>query len=553
MTFFAADVNELALGIFAIVVAITLGVTYWASKRVATATDFWAAGRGLTGVQNGFAIAGDYMSAASFLGIAGLIFLFGFDGFLYSVGFLVAFLTVLFLLGERMRNSGKYTIADVLSFRMKQRPARAAAALGTLAVAGFYLIAQMVGAGVLINALVGIGFELAVIITGAFMIIYIVAGGMLATSWVQIIKAILLMTATVVLTLFVLGEVGWNPVDLFREARAQSPEGENYLKPGLFLSSPIDTVSLGIALVLGTAGLPHILMRFFTVPDAKAARSSVMWAVALIGAFYVMTTALGFGARAILGEGATEAVGTGGNLAAPLLAEEVGGGAGTVGGDLFLAIIAAVAFATILAVVAGLVISASGAVAHDVWSNIVRRGEDSENEEVWVAKIAAFAIGAIAIAIAVIGGEGLNVSFMVGLAFAVAASAIFPALLLALTWRRFNTSGAVTGVLVGVFTSIALVIISPTVWPGPDAEGGLFSWYDLANPGIVSVPLGFIGCWLGTVLTREEIAERSFDELYVRSETGLGAEVGTGLTLTGRRGAAPRTAATAATTTIPHP
>jgi len=552
MTYFAANVNELALGIFALVVAITLGITYWASKRVTTATDFWAAGRGLTGVQNGFAIAGDYMSAASFLGIAGLIFLFGFDGFLYSVGFLVAFLTVLFLLGERMRNSGKYTIADVLSFRMNERPARAAAALGTLAVAGFYLIAQMVGAGVLINALVGIGFELAVVITGAFMIIYIVAGGMLATSWVQIIKAVLLMTATTVLTLLVLGKVGWNPIDLFREARAQSPEGEAYLEPGLFLSSPIDTVSLGIALVLGTAGLPHILMRFFTVPDAKAARSSVMWAVVLIGAFYVMTTALGFGARAILGEGATEAVGTGGNLAAPLLAEEVGGGAGTFGGDLFLAIIAAVAFATILAVVAGLVISASGAVAHDVWSNIVRKGEDSEKEEVWVAKIAAVSIGAVAIGIAVIGGAGLNVSFMVGLAFAVAASAIFPALLLALTWRRFNTSGAVTGVLLGVFSSIALVIISPTVWPGPDSEGGLFSWYDLANPGIISVPLGFIGCWLGTVLTREEVAERSFDELWVRSETGLGAEVGTGLTLTGRR-ASDREAVPAGTTTLPHP
>jgi cation/acetate symporter len=264
-----------------------------------------------------------------------------------------------------------------------------------------------------------------------------------------------------------------------------------------------------------------------------------------------MTTALGFGARAILGEGATEAVGTGGNLAAPLLAEEVGGGAGTVGGDLFLAIIAAVAFATILAVVAGLVISASGAVAHDVWSNIVRRGKDSEKEEVWVAKIAAFSIGAIAIAIAVIGGAGLNVSFMVGLAFAVAASAIFPALLLALTWRRLNTSGAVTGVLFGVSSSIALVIISPTVWPGPDSEGGLFSFYDLANPGIISVPLGFIGCWLGTILTREEIAERSFDELYVRSETGLGAEVSTGLTLTGRRGGARRAAA--ATTTIHYP
>jgi cation/acetate symporter len=551
MTFIAADVNELALSIFGVVVAVTLFVTYLASKRVASATDFWAAGRGLTGVQNGFAIAGDYMSAASFLGIAGLIFLFGFDGFLYSVGFLVAFLTVLFLLGERMRNAGKFTIADVLSFRLNQKPARSAAALGTLAVAGFYLIAQMVGAGVLIQALVGIDFTLSVILTGAFMIIYIVAGGMLATSWVQIIKAVLLMTATIVLTLFVLGKLSWNPLNLFTEARANSPEGQKYLEPGLFLASPIDTVSLGLALVLGTAGLPHILMRFFTVPDAKAARSSVMWAVALIGAFYVMTTALGFGARAILGSGAEEAVGSGGNLAAPLLAEEVGGGAGTVGGDLFLAIIAAVAFATILAVVAGLVISASGAVAHDVWSNIVRHGRDSEREEVWVAKIAAVSIGAIAIAIAVIGGEGLNVSFMVGLAFAVAASAIFPALLLALIWRRFNTSGAVTGVLFGVLSSIALVIISPTVWPGPDSEGGALGFYDLANPGIVSIPLGFIGCWLGTVLVHERRAERTFDELYVRAETGLGAEAGTGLTLTGRKTGARATAA-ATTTMVPR-
>src|ERR671915_109891 len=422
----AADVNETALSIFAIVVAITLVVTYLASKRMTGAVQFYAAGRAITGPQNGFAIAGDYMSAASFLGIAGLIFLFGFDGFLYSVGFLVAFLTVLFLLGERMRNSGKYTIADVLSFRMNERPARAAAALGTLSVAGFYLIAQMVGAGVLINALVGIGFELAVILTGAFMIIYIVAGGMLATSWVQIIKAVLLMTATIALSVFVLAEIGWNPIDLFTQARAESADGGAYLKPGLFLSSPIDTVSLGIALVLGTAGLPHILMRFFTVPDAKAARSSVMWAVVLIGAFYVMTTALGFGARAILGEGATEAVGTGGNLAAPLLAEEVGGGAGTVGGDLFLAIIAAVAFATILAVVAGLVISASGAVAHDVWSNIVRQGQDSEKEEVWVAKIAAVSIGAVAIGIAVIGGGRAHHVVMVGPGVAVGGGGRLP-------------------------------------------------------------------------------------------------------------------------------
>jgi len=551
MTYFAADVNSTALTIFAIVVAITLVVTYFASKRVATATDFWAAGRGLTGPQNGFAIAGDYMSAASFLGIAGLIFLFGFDGFLYSVGFLVAFLTVLFLLAEKMRNSGKYTIADVLAFRLNERPARAAAALGTLAVAGFYLIAQMVGAGVLVEALVGIDFWLSVVLTGGFMIIYIVAGGMLATSWVQIIKAFLLMGTAIVMSLFVLNKIGWNPIDLFDKAKAKSPEGSDYLKPGLFLATPLDTVSLGLGLVLGTAGLPHILMRFFTVPDAKAARSSVGWAVGLIGAFYVMTTFIGFGARAVLGTAGEKAAGEGGNLAAPNLAENLGGGAGTTGGDLFLAVVAAVAFATILAVVAGLVISASGAVAHDVWSNIVRRGRDSEREEVWVAKIAAVAIGAIAIAIAVIGGEGLNVSFMVGLAFAVAASANFPALLLALTWRRFNTAGAVTGVLFGTISSIALVIISPKVWAGPDSEGGAFSFYDLSNPGIISIPLGFIGCWLGTVLSREEHkAERSFDELFVRSLTGLGAEEATGLTLTGRGQASdrPRAPAGAGTT-----
>src|SRR5215207_7171165 len=485
MTWTAA-VNDTALAVFAIVVGITLVITYFASKRVSTATDFWAAGRGLTGPQNGFAIAGDYMSAASFLGIAGLIFLFGFDGFLYSVGFLVAFLTVLFLLAERMRNSGKYTIADTLAFRMKQKPARAAAALGTLSVVAFYII----------------------------------AGGMLATSWVQIIKAFLLMTAAVVMTIWVLAKIGWNPIDLFRDARAKSAEGEAYLKPGLFLATPLDTISLGLGLVLGTAGLPHILMRFFTVPDAKAARSSVMWAMVLIGAFYVMTTALGFGARAILGTAGEEAAGTGGNLALPNLADELGG-------ELFLAIIAGVAFATILAVVAGLVISASGAVAHDVWSNIVRSGRDSEREEVWVAKIAALAIGTIAIGIAIIGGSGLNVSFMVGLAFAVAASANFPALLLALTWRRFNTTGAVAGVVVGVVSSVALVIISPTVWPGPDSEGGLFSWYTLANPGVISIPLGFIACYLGTVLSTERDPSASYDELFVRSETALGAETAT--------------------------
>ncbi|MDX8151042.1 sodium/solute symporter [Patulibacter brassicae] len=527
----ADGVNWVAVGIFAIVLGITLGITWWASKRTTSSAEFFTAGRGITGVQNGFAIAGDYMSAASFLGIAGLIFLFGFDGFLYSVGFLVAFLTVLFLLAERMRNSGKFTIADVLAFRLRQRPARAAAASGTLTVASLYLIAQMVGAGVLIQALMGISFQLAVLLTGVFMLSYVILGGMLATTWVQIVKAVLLMTATTILTILVVIKVGGNPLSLFTDARDNHPDPANYLSPGLKYTNPIDTVSLGLGLVLGTAGLPHILVRFFTVPTAKAARTSVVWAIGLIGAFYLMTTALGFGARALLGSAPLESgqIDPAGNLAAPRLAEFIGGGADTVGGELALAIVAAVAFATILAVVAGLVISASGAVAHDVWNGIVKRGKASDKEELWAGRVAALGVGVIAIAIAVIGGEGLNVSFMVGLAFAVAASANFPALLLALTWKRFNTAGAVTGVAFGIVSAIFLIIVSPGVWPGPDGSTGLndsgspIGW-TLGNPGIVSIPLGFLGCWLGTVLSKDESSGERFEELQVRAETGLGAE-----------------------------
>jgi cation/acetate symporter len=331
------------------------------------------------------------------------------------------------------------------------------------------------------------------------------------------------MAGIIVMSIFVLGKVGANPIELFNRAEEQG--GDTFsLGPGTFLSSPIDTVSLGLALVLGTAGLPHILMRFFTVPNAKAARSSVVWAMFIIGFFYLLTTFIGFGARAFLGPEGEAATGTAGNLAAPELAKFLGGGEGTFGGDLFLAVIAGVAFATILAVVAGLVLSASAAVSHDIWSNIVRKGKDSDHEEVMVARIAAISIGVIAIVIAVIGGSGLNVSFMVGLAFAVAASANFPALLLALTWRRFNTTGAVTGVLFGVVSAIFLVIVSPKVWPGADSDTGSPIGWTLANPGIVSIPLGFIGCWLGTVLSKEHGAEHTYHELYVRSETGLGAE-----------------------------
>ncbi len=457
------------------------------------------------------------------------IYLYGFDGFLYSVGFLVAFLTVLFLFAERMRNAGKFTIADVLSFRLRQQPARVAAATGTLAVVAFYLIAQMVGAGLLIEALIGINYTGAVIITGTIMLVYVIFGGMIATTWVQIVKAVLLMTGALVMTIWVLAKVGFNPIELFNRAEQEGKaEGSTFsLAPGTYFTTPLDTVSLGLALVLGTAGLPHILMRFFTVPTAKAARTSVVWAVGLIGVFYVMTTALGFGARAFLGQGGVEAAGTSGNLAAPNLAQYLGGGPGTAGGDIFLAIIAAVAFATILAVVAGLVISASGAVAHDVWTNVIRKnkeGVDADKEEVYVARIAALSIGAFAILIAAVGGEDLNVSFMVGLAFAVAAAANFPALLLALTWRRFNTTGALAGVLTGVISSIFLVIVSPQFWSGAGETEGAFGFYHLNNPGIITIPLGFLACYLGTVMSTERGTERSFHELYVRSETGLGSE-----------------------------
>src|SRR4051812_32531999 len=525
MTLLAA-INVEAVVIFAIVLSITLGITYWASKRAGSAVGFYAAGRQITAPQNGLAISGDYLSAASFLGIAGLIFLYGFDGFLYSIGFLVAFLTVMFLLAERMRNAGRFTIADVLAFRLRERPARTAASLGTLAVVAFYLIAQMVGAGVLIQALVGISFTPAVIITGVFMLCYVVFGGMVATTWVQIIKAVLLMAGILVMSIFVLAKVGGSPIELFNRAEEQTGGAESTfsLGPGTFLASPIDTVSLGLALVLGTAGLPHILMRFFTVPNAKAARSSVVWAMFIIGFFYLLTTFIGFGARAFLGAEGEEAAGTAGNLAAPNLAQFLGGGEGTFGGDLFLAVISGVAFATILAVVAGLVLSASSAFSHDIWSSIVRKHQDSEHEEVKVAKAAALAIGLIAIVIAVIGGSGLNVSFMVGLAFAVAASANFPALVFALTWRRFNTTGAICGVLTGVISAIFLVIVSPKVWPGADTVTGSPIGWELSNPGIVSIPLGFLGCIVGTLLSREHKAERSFDELFVRSETGLGSE-----------------------------
>jgi cation/acetate symporter len=530
-TVLAADLKVLPLAIFGLVLAVTLGITYWASKRTSTATEFWAAGRSVTGFQNGWAIAGDYMSASSFLGFAGLIFLFGVDAFVGLMAALVAFVPVLLFLAERMRNSGKYTLADVLSFRLREKPARLVAALGTLAVVTVYLVAQMVGAGVLIQALTGVTFTPAVIVVGACMLAYVIFGGMLATTWVQIIKAVLLMSAGVLLTVLVLAKVGFNPGELFARAANQHDDPDGFLSGGLQFDTKLAMISFGIAFLLGTAGLPHILMRFFTVPDARAARGSVGWAVFLIGSFYVMVMIVGMGARAILGRAGEEAAGNGGNLAIPTLAETLGGGVNSTGGEILLAVISAVALATILAVVAGLVISASGAVAHDVWTNVVRKGRQAETEEVWVAKVSAAVIGILAIVLAIAGGSGFNVSVLVGLAFCVAASANFPALLLALFWERFNTTGAIVGMLTGVLSSAVLIVLSAPVWPGADSTtGSPLGSLALDNPAIFTIPLGFLGCYVGTLLGHERGTERSYHELYVRAETGIGAEGATGLT-----------------------
>lgn len=538
----ARDVQT--LGMFIVIVAITLGITYWASRRNRTTADFYAAGRQITGVQNGIAVAGDYMSAASFLGIAGLIAFFGYDGFMYSVGWLVAYLTVLLLVAEPLRNTGKFTMADVLAFRLRQPSVRTVAAISTLVVSLFYMIAQMIGAGSLVSLLIpAISFNAAIFVVGILMVVYVVFGGMLATTWVQIVKAVLLMSAAIVLTILVLWQFNFSIVGLFDAAHKVTGTYKNaagqtitrdFTQPGLRYNGrwgALDLISLGIALIFGTAGLPHILMRFYTVPTAKAARTSVVWAMSLIGAFYVMTTFLGFGAATLVGKaniGVKDAVGKitlNNNLAAPLLAEKVGG-------TFFLAFVSAAAFATILAVVAGLTIAASSAFAHDIWLNVVKGGKEDEREQVQVAKITALVIGILAVVLA-LGLKSLNVAFLVGLAFAVAASANVPAILLTLFWRRFNTTGMIVGMLVGLISSLGLIIVSPAIMnvdPAGTAPAARhliqhLPLFPLENPGIVSVPLGFIAAVVGTYLVRDERAERAFSEINVRANTALGAEV----------------------------
>jgi cation/acetate symporter len=516
------------------VVAVTIGITFWASRQTQTAADYYAGGRSFSGFQNGMAISGDYMSAASFLGISGAIALSGYDGFLYSIGFLVAWLVALLLVAELLRNSGRFTMADQLAYRMRQRPVRTAAATSTVVVSIFYLLAQMVGAGALVTLLLGVEGEWAIratiVIVGLLMIFYVTVGGMKGTTWVQIVKAVLLMSGTILITILVLAQFNFNLSELLGAAAQNTGKGEAVLQPGLkygeSLLTKIDFVSLSLALVLGTAGLPHILIRFYTVPTSRDARTSVNWAITLIGAFYLMSLVLGFGAAALLntGEG-SKVADSAGNLASPLLAEEVGGGAGTSGGAILLAFIAAVAFATILAVVAGLTLTSASSVAHDIYANVIKKGRATEKDEVRVARIAAFGIGGVAIILSIF-AQSLNIAFLVALAFAVAASANLPSLLYNLFWSKFNTRGAVWAIYGGLITCVGLVFFSPVVSGSETAlfPGSDWSWFPLANPGIISIPVGFILGYIGTVTGREPEAEAAYVELEVRSLTGAGAE-----------------------------
>jgi len=504
-----AEPNIVAIVGFFVFIGISLGITYVAARRTRSAEQFYAAGRSVTGFQNGLALAGDYMSAASFLGIAGLVALSGFDGLIYSIGFLVGWPVVMFLIAEPLRNLGKYTFADVVAFRLRQQPVRIAAAVGSLAVVAFYLIAQMVGAGNLIRLLFGMNYELAVTIVGAVMLAYVLFGGMIATTWVQIVKAVLLLLGALTLAVLALARFNFNPLALFQAAADKY--GTAVLGPGRLVSDPLDAMSLGLALMLGTAGLPHILMRFYTVPDARTARTSVTYATAFIGFFYLLTFVLGFGAMVLVGQEAIRSIDAGGNMAAPLLAE-------ALGGQAFLGFICAVAFATILAVVAGLTLAGAAALSHDLWVNVVRRGVPHEGEELRVARLSTILLGILAIVLG-IAFKGQNVAYMVGLAFAIAASANFPALLLSVFWRRFTTRAAQVSMLAGTLSSLALIYLSPTIQI--DILKNASAAFPLRNPGLVSIPLSFVVAFLVAVMWPEPEAESRFAEVEQRVHIGV--------------------------------
>ncbi|HNQ04223.1 MAG TPA: cation acetate symporter [Thiobacillaceae bacterium] len=647
----ADEFKWMTFAVFGAIIALTMYITYWAARQTHTTSEFYAAGRSVTGVQNGWAIAGDYLSAASFLGIAGLISLYGYDGFMYSVGWLVAYITVLLVIAEPCRNIGKYTLGDILAFRNNPRASKTVAALSTITVSTFYLTAQMVGGGVLIKTLIGIDYTVSVIGVGILMMAYVVFGGMKATTWVQIVKAVLLVTASLVLVLFTWGQYGFSLPSFLQavvtDAKVQAQVakligdaatnmtaeemGQRFLEPGLFLKNPIDQISLGMALVLGTAGLPHILMRFFTVPTAQEARKSVIWAMSIIGGFYVLTLFLGMGAAINVGPAVIAGMDKGGNMAAPMLAQFVGGGPESILGNLFLAFVAAVAFATIVAVVAGLVLAAASAMAHDIYVGVIKGDHASPREQVVAARVASVIVGILAIYVG-IAAEGQNVAHLVGMAFAVAASSNLPAVFLTLYWKRCSTAGVVAGMLVGSITAIALVMVSPNMTypqavlkearkvlegepaqPAKEAtpavkasslacelfalegcvkaepahpaaaatdakpgaaeklarlneklagltdadeiaavrkgiadtekakakaeadlakfEGQTTSmvglekpWFLLKNPGLISIPLGFLCVIVFSLLVRDKRSEAMWGELYVRQNTGIHAE-----------------------------
>ena len=522
-------VNVPAIIIFVIFVLGTLAITYRAAIATRTANDFYAAGGHISPFRNALAIAGDYMSAASFLGISGLVFSSGYDGLIYSIGFLVGWPIVLFLIAERLRNLGRYTFADVASFRLAPTPIRTLSAIGTLIVVAFYLIAQMVGAGQLIELLFGLNYLYAVVIVGVLMIVYVAFGGMKATTWVQVIKACLLLVGATIMALAVLWHFGFNPDAMFAQAVSVHPKGDAIMAPGGFVKDRVSTISLGLALMFGTAGLPHILMRFFTVADAKAARKSVFYATGLIGYFYILTFVIGFGAITYLMPDASYfKLGADGHY--DKIKDLIGGGnmpavhlANAVGGSLFLGFISAVAFATILAVVAGLTLAGASAVSHDLYASVIARGRTTEQHEVRLSKISALVIGVVAIYLGYV-FQKQNVAFMVGLAFAVAASCNFPVLLMSIMWRGTTTQGAFIGGLLGLVSAVVLVVLSKAVWVTTFGHPAAIFPYD--NPALFSMPLAFVAIWLFSVLDRSQRADReraAFDAQYVRAETGIGA------------------------------
>ena len=515
-------IENIAISMFIIFVGLTLYITYWASKRTKTAKSFYTAGGEITGFQNGLAISGDFMSAASFLGISGLVYLTGFDGLIYSIGFLVGWPIILLLIAEPLRNLGKYSFADVASFRLKQKPIRLLAACGSLCTVILYLIAQMVGAGKLIEILFGLPYYFAVLIVGGLMILYVTFGGMLATTWVQIIKAILLLSGATLISILVLQEFDFNLDLFFIEATNIHANGMDILAPGGLISDPISAISLGLALMFGTAGLPHILMRFFTVKDAAQARKSVVYATGFIGYFYILTFIIGFGAIILVSKNPLYLDDLGGligknNMAAIHLAH-------AVGGEVLLGFISAVAFATILAVVSGLTLAGASAISHDLYANVFNPNKSNEKKEMQVSKIATVALGLLAIFLGII-FESQNVAFMVGLAFAIAASTNFPILLLSIYWKNLTTKGAVIGGSAGLLTAIMLVILGPVVWV--DVFGNAQPIFPYKYPALFSMSVTFIGIWFFSITDKSKEANQvksKFDAQFFRSQTGIGID-----------------------------